>query len=197
MKNEKTTTENTKGSNQEELPVMSETINSVENDERKKLQRDIELATIRQKQKLAERARVPAGLSVDIVAEDPRDALARRLVPEAFAHEKIKFKPGQRRRAIVDYKRNSTMSTVYCPPLEIDHKRMMAQGWIPVQDEQGQHATEPGGDRLYKRDIVFERDAEQQSTFRTDAAIHGLAEETKANAPFKGEVEDEILVSKK
>jgi len=180
-----------------ENPVMNQEIDSVENEENQKLKRDIELATIRQKQRLEDRANVPGNVGVDMIAEDPRATLARRLVPLAFVHEKKKFQPGQRRRPLVDYKVGSKLSTAYCAPLITEHKKTIAKGWIPVMDEQGQHATEPGGDRLYQRDIVFERDDMEKNTAVSDRAMESVGDTVKSNAPFAGEVEDSTIVQRK
>ena len=202
MTTEKTKTEKAPVKETEEIakkenPVMNQETDSVENEEKRKLQRDIELATIRQKQRLEDRKSVPNGVSVDMIAEDPRTSLARRLVPLAFVHEKVKFQPGQRRRPLIDYKRGSELSTAYCAPLLTEHKKFIAKGWIPVMDEQGQHATEPGGDRLYQRDIVFERDDMERNSAVSDRAMESVGDQVKKSAPFPGEVEDETIVQRK
>jgi len=170
--------------------------NEFELNEKQKLKRDIALAESRQKQALAERKKLGKGIAVGMVAEDARDAMARRLVPEAFIHEQKKFAPGEVRKSLSDYKVGSELSTAYCENDEKEHKKMMAQAWIPVTDEHGQHATEPRGDRLYKRDIIFERDQQEGSVKHGAAELEAEANNMKAKAPFKGDVSDKITVSK-
>jgi len=179
------------------MQMETTTKSTTEDIEKNKLARDIKLAEMRMKQSLSQRQVTPNGIQVDMIAEDVRGALARRLVPEAFVHEGVKFEPGQTRKALSDYKKGSTMSVAYTASTDPDHKLMINQGWIPVVDEFGQHAAEPRGDRLYKRSILFERDSQQRSNIISDQRIKSVGAELKKNAPYKEDIlEDETTMEK-
>ena len=117
--------------------------------ERARLERDIVEAERRHAKLLDERKRAPKGVRLGRTFETKRDAMIRRLVPEAIA----KPDAAAKRRGV--YMPGATMEVAFNVPEK--HEAMMHGGWIPVADFDGTHADD-GGDLMYKRSIAFARD---------------------------------------
>jgi hypothetical protein len=167
--------------------------------EREKLERDIEKATLKSQAALDElrkrekaRAEAPDGVIVSsILDEDPMEKMARRLVPEAFAPPK---KRGIASREF-DYMPNVTMSVFW--NLAEAHKQTVNNGWIPVKDDDNEHAS-VNELFLYKRDIAFTREEVYNNVRRSREMLKTKDTQIKQAAAGGGGkvLEDDLVVKK-
>jgi hypothetical protein len=137
--------------------------------DRAQIERDIEKARSIQ---ASMRKDAPAGLKVGSAWVDPRETLARRLVPEGFWSGPPTSSKGQGRKGSVPPK----MCTAYYAKSE--HAERVAEGWEPVL-ENGEH-TGRDGDLLYKRPIEFSRQHIKQASDMSEARVSSQDAESAA-----------------
>jgi len=167
---------------------------------KEKLERDIEkaeaksavaLQALRDREKA--RAQAPDGAYVSpILDQDPMEKMARRLVPEAF--NDAPKKRGIASKAY-DYKPNVEMRTYW--DIQEHHKQCVNNGWIPVMDDDGEHAC-VNELFLYKRDIAFTREAVYDAAKRSEERLNTKDTQVKKAAlAGGGAVESDDLVVQK
>jgi len=168
--------------------------------EREKLERDIKRAEAKSALALDElkkrekaRKEAPEGVWVpSILDDDPMDVMARRLVPEAFRKEPKSPKLASRQ---YDYKPGVTMRTYW--DIAEKHKQNVNNGWIPVADEDGEHAS-VNELFLYKRNIELTREAVYSSARRAKEMLKTKDDSIRKVADGDGGqvFQDDLVVKK-
>lgn len=159
---------------------------SVQKEISEQLQRDTEKALLVQKQM---RKDAPKGIQVGSTYKDPREILARRLVPEAFWQGPPTSEIGQGRKGTVP----PTKSLYFDRPSK--HRENIAKGYVPVIHEGEQ--VQQAGDLLYERPIEFQKQGISLADAKSVDRLREMDPEAKADGILETETKNTFIVGDK